>query len=268
MNSISNEIKIIFVDIDNTLFDHLKKHKYDKKSLRSLTRLQKLGYIVIICTARPMYSIREFGLFKHINPDGIIASNGAIRIYKDHWFSQYHYPKKELRKISNLCKKHGLCVEFVTFDDRFYATPKTKLVDFHHECFYENDAEYEPYVDQDVISVLLFAEKKDDQMLKDKMPKTTHLFRFSDYGVDVVTHSHSKGEAVSDMLNHLGIPKDQSLAIGDDLQDIAMFEAVKYGIAMGNAKKELKDISYFVTKEVYHHGVFYFFKSFGFLNKK
>ncbi|MCQ2802976.1 MAG: HAD family hydrolase [Bacilli bacterium] len=255
-----NNIKAIFVDIDNTIFDHLKKHKYDERSIKALNNLYDKGVKIIICSARPIYSLREFGVLNRIKYSGVIASNGAVRVYNNEWFDKYVFPKKELKEIVDVCKKHKLCIELVTFDDRFYVTQKTKEVDYHHKIFFEIDAKFEQYNFQEVISMLLFADRSVDPILNKEMPKTIHMFRFSEYGLDVLSKSHSKGEAVISMLNKMGINKEEALAFGDDYQDISMFEQVGTGVALGNAKDELKNIAQFVTKPVYHHGVYKFIK--------
>lgn len=254
------DIKAIFIDIDNTIFDHIKKHEYDKKSLFALNKLHDKGIKVIICSARPIYSLREFKVFDKLNYDGIIASNGAVRVYQGEWFDKYIFPKNELIKIIEICKQNHLCLECVTYDQRFYATEKTKDVDFHHQTFFEFDACQDTYNQQDVISMLLFAPKEMDNILQTEMPNTVHMFRFSDYGLDVLIKSHNKGEAVASMLKKMNINSNNALAFGDDYQDISMFEQVKFGVAVGNAKDELKHVAYRVAKPVYKHGVYKFLK--------
>ena len=42
------------------------------------------------------------------------------------------------------------------------------------------------------------------------------------------------------MLRHYGFSKDEAIAFGDGHNDIEMLEAVGMGVAMGNAKDEVK----------------------------
>lgn len=37
------------------------------------------------------------------------------------------------------------------------------------------------------------------------------------------------------------------IAFGDGMNDLEMIQGVKYGIAMGNAQKELKEVAYMIT---------------------
>ena len=53
----------------------------------------------------------------------------------------------------------------------------------------------------------------------------------------------------------LKIPFDQVMAIGDSPNDISMLERVKYSVAMGNAKEEIKTLCKFVTHTNRNNGV-------------
>ena len=47
----------------------------------------------------------------------------------------------------------------------------------------------------------------------------------------------------------LGISPDEMMAFGDGENDIPMISYVKYGIAMGNAVKKLKDAAFDITDD-------------------
>lgn len=50
----------------------------------------------------------------------------------------------------------------------------------------------------------------------------------------------SKGHGILTLQQHLGIPKEHCIAIGDDENDLEMFEQVQVAVAMGNAKEKVK----------------------------
>ena len=106
-----------------------------------------------------------------------------------------------------------------------------------------------------VLAVVLFAPKEMDEKIKEVIPKNLCYYRFQDFAVDILKKENIKGEAVRFVLDYLKINKDDAMAIGDDYSDISMINEVKYGIAMGNGRDELKEKSFYVTSDVDEHGV-------------
>ena len=64
---------------------------------------------------------------------------------------------------------------------------------------------------------------------------------------DVMCKGVSKGNALLELADYLGIPADNTFAIGDSDNDLSMIESAKYGIAMGNATAEIKKASSYIT---------------------
>jgi hydroxymethylpyrimidine pyrophosphatase-like HAD family hydrolase len=73
--------------------------------------------------------------------------------------------------------------------------------------------------------------------------------------INITALNISKGSAVSALIAHLGLKKEQVVAIGDADNDLALFEAAGLKIAMANASPRLKNCADFVTGDVDHNGV-------------
>lgn len=65
----------------------------------------------------------------------------------------------------------------------------------------------------------------------------------------------TKGIALKKLADHLGLRMDQTMAFGDDLNDVTMIKAAGIGVAMGNAKDEVKAIADYVTTDCDESGV-------------
>ena len=103
--------------------------------------------------------------------------------------------------------------------------------------------------------MLLFAPEFMDEQLLKELPQEIRYYRFDSYGVDLCYYSNSKGVAISRILNHLNIDKENAMGIGDDYGDIPMFEAVGVSLAMGNGKEEVKMAASYVCDPIGEHGV-------------
>ena len=251
-----NDIRIIFVDIDWTIFDHSKHpSKFDKSSIKFLHKLQKKGIKVFICTARPYHSVSQIKFFDLFKPDGMILANGGLIINDGMVIYETLMGIKEFENFCELALSHNVNVEGVRTYDCFLIAPKNKEIDALFGTYPEDIPPVEDYHNQQVLGCTLFAPKELDEAIIPKLPDGYHYFRYHDYGVDIASVPHEKGEAIKITLEKLGISKEHALAIGDDLADISMFENVRYSVAMGNAKEEVKENATFVTDTVTRHGV-------------
>ena len=57
----------------------------------------------------------------------------------------------------------------------------------------------------------------------------------------------TKGAALAWLCNHLGIPLDEAVSFGDNLNDVSMIEKAGMGVAMENAEPEIKAIADAIT---------------------
>ena len=66
---------------------------------------------------------------------------------------------------------------------------------------------------------------------------------------DVMRSGVSKGGALLSLAGYLGIPSQNTFAIGDSDNDISMIESAEYGIAVGNATEGVKAVAAYITAD-------------------
>ena len=64
---------------------------------------------------------------------------------------------------------------------------------------------------------------------------------------DVMTADVSKGDALLELADYLGIPRENTFASGDSENDLTMLESAAYGIAMGDSAPNVISAASFVT---------------------
>ncbi len=74
-----------------------------------------------------------------------------------------------------------------------------------------------------------------------------------------------KATAIEFLLAHIGAEKNTTIGIGDGMNDAEMLTYCETGIAMGNAKEELKLLADEVTKSVEEDGLYASFLKHGLL---
>lgn len=72
---------------------------------------------------------------------------------------------------------------------------------------------------------------------------------------EIAVKGNDKETAITIVLNKLGMTKEDAISFGDANNDLAMFRACGYNIAMGNGTEELKVAAAEVTSDVDHDGI-------------
>ncbi len=73
--------------------------------------------------------------------------------------------------------------------------------------------------------------------------------------IHVINASATKEHAVAELLKQLNVGREDSIGIGDGYNDMHLFNAVNYKVAMGNAVPELKQSADTVIKSVSEDGL-------------
>lgn len=82
------------------------------------------------------------------------------------------------------------------------------------------------------------------------------VFSSGNHNFEIVNKHTSKGGASLERLaSNLNISLDETMAFGDNYNDVSMFEKVKYSVAMGNADENIKLICKLVADTNYNNGV-------------
>jgi hypothetical protein len=64
----------------------------------------------------------------------------------------------------------------------------------------------------------------------------------------------SKGDALRRLADHLGIPREQVMAIGDQGNDVAMIAWAGVGVAMGNGAPAAKAVAHWIAPSLSANG--------------
>ncbi len=93
-----------------------------------------------------------------------------------------------------------------------------------------------------------------EAMLQNRLGRGATAKRSQPYYLDVTPFGFDKGEATRRIAKVLGIPLAEVAVIGDQANDLPMFEVAAFKIAMGNGIDSLKHMADFVTDDNEHDG--------------
>ena len=274
--------KIVFLDVDGTLCND---EGLVPNSARDAVRAaRKNGHYVFLCTGRSQAELYDF--IMEVGFDGVIGAGGGFVTIGDE--TLYH------KRVSNDDVKH-LVDYFEANDVDFYLESNgglyaSKNLVHHLELLLygdiDNDSEARKKKEEnpnhfimamiegadlyrsDVNKACFLQSKLDFETIKKEFEGEFNVIHCTvpafgpDSGELAVPGVH-KATAINDLLNHLGLSKEDTIAIGDGMNDAEMLEYCKIGIAMGNAKEGLKALADEITDTHDEGGIYNSFKKHG-----
>ncbi|MEH6891719.1 HAD family hydrolase [Bacillus sp. JJ864] len=254
MELISN-VKGIVLDLDGTLLNSQKE--ISNRNIQATLECYRQGINVIFATARPPRSVKDF-LPQELQEMGtIVYYNGALII--DHT-SEYrqHYPIESAitnEIIEYVIAHHSDACLSIESEDIWYSN---KTLDYSKAM----NATVNPIV----VSLDDLKEIKASKLLITQYPyyeklqmqfehKVNTVCTDSGTLIQIMAKGVSKKLAIMDLCVESQIPMSSIMAFGDDWNDLDLFQACGFPVAMENAISELKEIAYFVTKSNDEDGV-------------
>ena len=96
-----------------------------------------------------------------------------------------------------------------------------------------------------------------EKMLGEMFPQLK-IMRSSPILLEIMDKTVSKAEGIKIMLEHFGLKANQSIAFGDNYNDLDMLELAGVGVAMNNAPDDVKKTASAVTDDNNHDGIYKF----------
>ncbi|WP_216827455.1 HAD family hydrolase [Alkalihalobacterium elongatum] len=246
--------KVIIIDLDGTLLNSSKT--ISMKSIEVLKGLKANGIHLIFATARPPRCTN----FKELN----LASIGTMVYYNGALFhcsqtnKQIHFsiPKKKTKELIDFCLFLDNAANIsIEVKDKWYSSKSLDYTDMMKVEQNPTIISYEELIGYDCTKVLLTNFSQSEQLLN-KFGKELNIL-ITDHGelIQIMSQKSSKESAVEYILDQLQLTFHDAMCFGDDFNDLGLFQACGYSIAMGNAIKELKEIADNITETNDNDGV-------------
>lgn len=243
-------IKAIFIDIDGTLRN--SERELSIKTINTIKKVTEKGILVILCSGRPRKYTekvsRECFASKYI----ITSSGGNIFDYEQNKVIYINKMDKEaiikLYEIANpadvrfiMNVGEGRVVNKVKHPDQ-----EIKLGEDIRSFVYNNDVVQCTIADSDfdkIKNLIPKLEQVENVEIKNRHKSLLDIKFKDDKTIfcDIANIDCNKGTAIKKLLEILNIKKEEAIAIGDDNNDLSMFEQVGYKVAVANAIDIVKE---------------------------
>ena len=258
---------VLAIDLDGTLLD--SNHQISQTNLAAVRKASQQGATIVLATGRSIYSTLQ--MIDTLAVDAyVIALNGTvIGEYLAGKFTVYHrasLDRKVMQTALAICEEERITyiasnesgsdrVEFdsteVLVQEFLDNRPDLRRVSLTrmHELLSAEDAAY---------LKLAFTDLETDRLLhlQQRLAEQEIETIFSDYHyIEHLPANHNKGAALQYLIEKLNRSITDTIAIGDQENDLEMLTISGLGIAMGNAKEKVKQAADYVTGTNDEHGV-------------
>lgn len=252
--------KVLFFDIDDTLFSH-KTHCIPESTKKAIKKARECGHLIFVNTGRTKSIIGDD--IKELKFDGYICGCGTYIEVNDEVLYYNELAREHYKSILSTLKKYNLNGVFEG-KEAIYVDEEKEPDKFLLKLMKEKYP-VKPYDMENMIFDKLFIRYDDNENIEHFSQDIEEIFDYIDHGGgtrEFIPKGHSKASGIDFILNHFNVNREDTFAFGDSNNDIPMLENVANSIVMGNGNSDLFDIVTFVTKHIDEDGIEYAMKYF------
>lgn len=267
--------RIVFLDVDGTIVDHAQAIAPSVRAAVSGARAA--GHLVFVCTGRSRAEIPPRVL--DLGFDGVVSAGGGFVEHGDALLLARTMPPDAARRAVAFFHEHGIEYVLQAYDT---VWPSEQMLERAAPAFTrigvdllpadgvaQGDAArlarsftYRGPAPFDGIAKAAFFGDTPDTFatVRDGLGEAYHVITgaipyLGTSGGEVSMRGMTKGSAIVELLDRLGMSLDQAIAVGDGANDVEMLQVVGVGVAMGNAPDVVKAHADEVTTSVDDDGV-------------
>lgn len=255
----------IFFDIDGTLVADVNKQPYLPLSTKqTIKKLQEKGHVVAIASGRPIEMILP--LANELNIHDIVSDGGYGLMIHNKIIHIDPLDKEVTAKLSQELLDKKIPFAFMTDSKIRQLIASSQMLNHQLNYDFEGipvkiDEQFDP-LQEIAYKVFIGVTKQQESSIK-----TVDCSKIMRYDPNCLAYEpDDKYKGVKELVDYYQGNIEDVIFFGDGLNDIALAKHIPFTIAMGNAIDELKNIAYFVTKDILDDGIEYACKYFNLID--
>ncbi|WWR19555.1 HAD family hydrolase [Lachnospiraceae bacterium JLR.KK009] len=265
------EQKIIFLDIDGTLTEP-GHNEPPESAIWAVKKAQEEGNYVVLCTGRNyamLSPLLSYGF------DGVVASSGGYIECQGEVVYDCPMTEQQQQSVLGVLEENGVyrtveCMEGSYTDEGFKdflrshvgEGSNSELLRWREQIEASlNILPMKEYKGQPVYKVVVMSPSMGQLEQPQKLLAEDFAFCIQDGDMggfingEVVNRKFDKGKAVERVCRYFGLPVQNSVAIGDSMNDREMLEAAGLSICMENGSEGLKKLADDICPSVKENGI-------------
>lgn len=257
--------KLLVLDVDGTLLND--EREISKRTLAALLKVQQMGVRIVLASGRPTYGLMPLAKTLELgNYGGFVLSYNGCQIIKaqngEILFERRINP--EMRPyLEKKARKNGFAI-FTYHDDTLITdSPDNEYI--KNEALLNNlkiirEDEFSTAIDFAPCKCMLVSDKEKaliglEQHWEKRLAGTLDAFRSEPYFLELVPCGVNKANTLGALLEHLGVTREEVIAVGDGVCDVTMLQLAGMGVAMGHSQDSVKVCADYVTASNEEDGV-------------
>ena len=257
--------KLLVLDVDGTLLND--EREISKRTLAALLKVQQMGVRIVLASGRPTYGLMPLAKVLELgNYGGFVLSYNGCQIIKaqngEILFERRINPEM-LPYLEKKARKNGFAI-FTYHDDTLITdSPDNEYI--KNEALLNNlkiikEDEFSTAIDFAPCKCMLVSDKEKaliglEQHWEKRLAGTLDAFRSEPYFLEVVPCGVNKANTLGALLEHLGVTREEVIAVGDGVCDVTMLQLAGMGVAMGHSQDSVKVCADYVTSSNEEDGV-------------
>lgn len=257
--------KLLVLDVDGTLLND--EREISKRTLAALLKVQQMGVRIVLASGRPTYGLMPLAKTLELgNYGGFVLSYNGCQIIKaqngEILFERRINPEM-LPYLEKKARKNGFAI-FTYHDDTLITdSPDNEYI--KNEALLNNlkiikEDEFSTAIDFAPCKCMLVSDKEKaliglEQHWEKRLAGTLDAFRSEPYFLEVVPCGVNKANTLGALLEHLGVTREEVIAVGDGVCDVTMLQLAGMGVAMGHSQDSVKVCADYVTTSNEEDGV-------------
>ena len=257
--------KLLVLDVDGTLLND--EREISKRTLAALLKVQQMGVRIVLASGRPTYGLMPLVKTLELgNYGGFVLSYNGCQIIKaqngEILFERRINPEM-LPYLEKKARKNGFAI-FTYHDDTLITdSPDNEYI--KNEALLNNlkiirEDEFSTAIDFAPCKCMLVSDKEKaliglEQHWEKRLAGTLDAFRSEPYFLEVVPCGVNKANTLGALLEHLGVTREEVIAVGDGVCDVTMLQLAGMGVAMGHSQDSVKVCADYVTTSNEEDGV-------------
>lgn len=260
----SEEKKALFLDMDGTTLNDQKQ--ISEETLEALEAAVKAGHEVVIATGRAPEGIgkmlEQYGLDR-IGCHYVIGFNGAnmVDVRSGEVLYRRPLPSDTLCRLIDLSRERQIYLQIYEGGRIYTEKPDENLEGYRKRIrlTVEIVPDLKAVPSGEVCKALAVNMQSANELVKfqnllmEEMGDQIDSFFSNPAFLEIVPKGISKGTALEAFCARLGIPASNSVAVGDENNDLSMIRAAGIGCAVANASAEVRAAADYVTKRDNNH---------------